>query len=317
METETAPIDVVLFGSSRLALIDDAAMNARLARLCTASAPRVFNASATAGDPVVSELLLSEWLERRDKPRLIVLEIQPESINHRDSWLENHALRQFNWRDCVAAAPSLVGRGRIMGLVRGRLLPVFLHRHHIRKQGNELLFGSTSSPPAAVARLVEDLEAEPAPPAATEAFVAGTAAAAGAVAKMCRDFAPTGYTAERLEQVLARCRAENIEVVLLMPPLTVGHRAGYEGATNERLGEYLAELCARFDADCIDLRARLDDRYFADSNHVNAAGSRAVARLLVDEIVVPRLLGNSPPLPGYGIERPALTAEQTSPSLSR
>jgi hypothetical protein len=318
MDAEASPADIVMLGSSRLLGVDAVLINARLADRSGADAPRVFNAAVAAGDPVASQRLLAEWMQRSGRPRLVLLEIQPESINHCDNWLQEHVLRQLDWPDTIAAAPSLIRNGRSMGLVRARLLPLFLHRYQIRKRLQDHLFDAPSVPAAAAyTRLHLDLDADPPPPPVTPEFVAKTQSATDAVRKMVRDFFPNGFTAKRLEQTLSLCRTQNIEVVLVINPLCVSHRNGYDDVANSRLRTYLDELQAEFGACCVDFRGRLGDEYFSDSNHLNVAGCRAFARMLTDEIILPRCHSPTSPFPEYDRHRPALTTERARPSSSR
>src|SRR5262249_44702694 len=98
------------------------------------SAPRTFNASLPAGDPTVFERVFDDLLRQGCRPQWLVLEIAPGTLNQNDNWLHQHALNVLDWRDVVETVPALCRNGRIMYLVRGRLLPLFLHRYHICKQ---------------------------------------------------------------------------------------------------------------------------------------------------------------------------------------
>jgi hypothetical protein len=292
LEARARTPDIIFLGSSRFAGgINCPVLDAELRRGLGPQAPRTFNAALPAGEPAVFERVVDDFARRGHHPRMLVLEISPETVTHRDLWLSDAALNVLDWRDVPEAVPALCRNHRIMALVRGRLLPLYLHRHHIRKQALALLDSWRHPLPAAAKSdppVPRPVTCDPEPPILTAKIKGFMEAGYELVCKDMRDFrAGGGMCGHRLERLLARCQATGVHVLLVAPPVSSPYRRGYSKEVNAAFLAYVQELCARYGCRYIDWRDRLPDPYFCDCHHQYPAGSVYFCRHLGNEVLVP------------------------------
>ena len=132
--------DVLLFGSSRfreLILPDE--VEARLRERLGERAPRVTSLAFNGGDLVGSEIMLEHVLASGARPRMALIELTPEWLQHPVPVLNGQLLRAFTWRDVGAWLPELL-LGTRRTLICARLFPVYCYR-------DELLTWATGRPP--------------------------------------------------------------------------------------------------------------------------------------------------------------------------
>jgi hypothetical protein len=86
-------------------------------------------------------------------------------------------------------------------------------------------------------------------------------------------------------ELLALCRREKIEVVMVRPPESSPLRAGFSAALNERFERWFARLRAETGAALINARDWVDDENFADGTHLNPDGARDYSRKLEPELL--------------------------------
>jgi len=99
-----------------------------------------------------------------------------------------------------------------------------------------------------------------------------------------------------LFELLAICRIEGIEVTLLLMPEGAPFRALYPPEADERLEQFLAELCREEHADLVDTRRWVDDVDFADGHHVLAHGAEVFTNRFQAEVLGPVLAKLHPEL---------------------
>ncbi len=286
LQREVPRPEIAVFGSSHFQAFDAGLADALLVRSLQDASPRTFNAAVPAGDTVVAERLMTTWLGQGYRPRMIVVEVVPESLNWNNTMVTQQVIRLLHWRDAPQAAVALCRNGRILTLFRDRFLPLHLHRYQARKQIGQWLFSVEE--PSGIESVSQRTipETDPAPPPLTPEILAYQKAAP-IVAHMVREYAPRGLTADRLEQLLQECRDAQIVVELVVAPVSSGYRAGYTPQMNSLFRQYLEKLQWTYGCDFYDWRERLTDGYFADSNHLNGAGSQIFSRQLTEEVILP------------------------------
>jgi len=77
-----------------------------------------------------------------------------------------------------------------------------------------------------------------------------------------------GVTAEALERVLDRCRAEGIGVVLLGIPACSAHRAEFTPQIEVEYMDYINRITTRYGCRFVDAREWIPDTLFLDDMHL-------------------------------------------------
>jgi hypothetical protein len=285
------PPEILFLGSSRFeGNLSCPVLDAALRRDLGAEAPRTFNAAVPVGDPTVAERILEDLFRQGYRPKLVVVEVSPETLARRDNWLYQHALRLLEWRDVPEALPALCRNGRIMYLFRGRLLPLCTHRYLICKEaiaGVSSLFHPVPRTPACDMEVGEPVESDPEPPELTPATVALMEAAYRGLGRELQDYRVGGVSSHRLERLLERCRSQGVAVLLLGVPVSSPHRRAYTPEVDERYRDYLRELTQRYGCTYSDWRDALPDEYFTDNHHVHPEGAVYFSRRLAPAVLVP------------------------------
>ena len=259
-----------------------------LLRQATNSPLFLFNAAVPAGDPVVYDLLLDDVLRLKPLPRLLVLEVSPETLARYSTFLPMHLLRQITWLDVPAFAPELERNGGWTRLLQAKLLPLWVHRlemqRHVaplRRRGaaalhHRLPYPAADWPVLAVPPLVRPPGTGPLMDLTREHL-----------RYKLRDYAINGICSRSLERVLERCRQCGLEVLLVGVPAPGPCREGYSPAVEAVYRAYLAGLRSRFGCAFIDLRASVPDEGFGDATHLTFEGAALFSNRLVREALLP------------------------------
>lgn len=284
LRSATPSPTIICLGSSRFqgGLLHNAVNP--LLREATGKPVYLFNGAVPAGDPLVYELVLDDVLEAR--PRLLVLEVSPETLARSPIFLPMHLLRQTRWREVPAVATEL-GQSHGWGqLALARLTPLWLHRLVMQRQlsplrrCHEVIIGRMPYPwvegPAPVLPLVEQ-------PGARAAVERGR----NDLRNKLADFRLGGLSCQALERVLERCRARGVEVLLVGVPAPGPCREAHGPAVLAAYRAYLARLRQRFGCAFVDLRAAVPDEGFIDGLHLSLAGGFWFSRLVTREVLLP------------------------------
>jgi hypothetical protein len=276
LKARKQPPEVLFLGSSRFhGNVNCAVMDAELRLHLGEKAPRTFNAALPAGDPTVFERVLDDFLRDGYRPKLVVVEVDPGTLAGRDNWLYEHALNVLDWRDVPEASLALCRNHRIIYLVRGRLLPLYLHNRQIRKEATVVLKSLLGSGHAAVRidpPVLPAVIADPEPPPMTPVARAAMEQGGLDVGKETRDYHLQGVVTRRLERLLARCQSSGIAVLLVRVPVSSPQRRGITAEVNAAFLQYMKTLTALHGCCFTDCRDRIPDSYFRDGHHVYAEG---------------------------------------------
>jgi hypothetical protein len=284
--------EILFLGSSRFCSnwncgILDAALKNDLGE----QAPRTFNASLPYGDPIVAERLFDDMVHMNYHPRLVVVEVNPVALARRDNWLNHQALRLLDWRDVPEAFTALCKNGKILYLVRGRLLPLYLHRDQICKNSTALmasLFHAQPVPPPCDPPIPATVPADPElPPPLSPAIRAQVQANCNVVAFELRDFQPGGVAGGRLERLLDHCRSMGISVLLVQPPVCSQYRQAIPPQADAAFEDYMGRLCQHYGCRYCNWANHLPDPYFRDEHHAYPEGAVYLSRRFAPGVLVP------------------------------
>ena len=298
--------DVLLLGSSRFEQLSAGEAGVLLHREHPDADPEgVYNAAVPAGDPIVEDFLLERLLRQGSRPRLAVVEISPETVNEYNVWFTMHAHRQITWRDTPACFVEVCRADEFKRLVRARLVPLYAHRRELRRQALAAVTRPISPPPAPARRSAEELFGGSLPsvgpdgrlpwetllqvarPPLTPAEAEARAAFARTTWKRFKDYQPGGTTAAALERLLQRCRANDIEVVLVGVPNDSYFLRQCTPDINATYLDYVGRLTRTYGCRFIDYRDAEPDQLFVDSNHLNGEGASHFVRRLTRDVISP------------------------------
>lgn len=279
-------IDVVVFGTSRLKGVPAERLQRALAQTAPAS---VLNASVPAGDPFAYDRILTALQQRNQQPRLAVVEVNPEMLTPGYRFLRASVARFFGWPEMIRWRRALVPSRSLNEAIGSRFAPFYKHRHALWAW----MAPSPAAAPAVVrlpAAELDALAAAPDTPLANETERQQRALnTARAYEGWMGDYQVAGPIPATLQQFLARCRADGIDVVLLAPPATAAVRQIYTPEREARFQAFIRDVTSPLAIPFIDYRTRLDDRFFDDGVHLSSSGGARLAEIMAAEVIAPRL----------------------------
>jgi hypothetical protein len=297
LQRATRKPDIILFGSSRFQGLDVGEMHKAFGDVGMDRDVRVMNASVGAGDLISAEFMLRQLMHRGAQPKLVVLEISPETVTHYNRWILEHLRRLLTWKDVVRFLPDIAGDGQVLRFVQARFLPLYMHRHAMWKSvwqavehafphpnGDEVPSVSDAArhSPLTLATRVE----APPPSQPQEPLTCG---GLGEVRRWLRDYeVGAGNSEAALKRILSRCRKHDIRVVLVGVPVSSAHRQLYTPSIEAAFQRYVKQfLCDDF-CTFVDYRDQVPDAFFKDHHHLNPEGGIYVSRRLAIEVLAPR-----------------------------
>jgi hypothetical protein len=279
--------DILCLGSSRFGtcLIDQ-----ELTRFLSEQGYdlEVLNLGVPLGDLVASENTLELLLTRGLRPSLLLLEISPEFLSADNTWLQYHVERHLRWDHAPRFCEDLWRTGQGGKWLEERLLPWYVHRkgywnawgdlalriHRPRHQRSKPLAAADQRREWERALDLTDRTRVTMGDARTEAVI-------DSFRPSFSPYRPGGGTLRALERILARCKRDQIEVVLIAPPLRRDHRNLY---TPEVETSFQACL-KRVTTDHIafwDARQIVPDHHFLDNQHADWDGAMTFTSQLSD-----------------------------------
>jgi hypothetical protein len=301
LENTSPPPTVVCLGSSRLGTsIIDTEMTQTLRQATGEAAAQVFNASVPVGDPVVSEYVLHHLLQQGIRPRVVLLEMCPEAVNHRNYWIDIHIRRQLLWQDVPGHLVNIVRTGNLLRLLNNRVLPLYAHRVNLCQYVLDKAHNLNSS--ALLGNRMNHSEVKT--PAGTDLYINWkqiivaaqnpspdltnrTQAGLGGIQRLLRSYRPGGPSGAALERTILQCRRSGIEVILLGVPLASAHRQLYIPPIEMSYQAYVKKLCETYGCRFVDCRCALPDTLFLDHHHAEPAGGILFSRKFTAEVLAP------------------------------
>lgn len=258
----------------------------------------VFNAAIEAGDLVTADFIMEGVLEQGTKPRVVVIEVSPETLARRGEWMGQHVLRQLTWEDVPEHLGDIWRSGNMVRLLSARLLPLHMHRHEICRPVRDHVAALLSPPkkkgkkqstqPAASTQGVPwevfmELDQQVANPAKTSAGLP-------VIRRWLKNYSVGGGAGRALERLVQRCREEEVQVILVGVPVTEAHRALYTPEIDHAFLARLVDVSRRYHCRFVDYRGRIPDDYFLDNHHLHRSGGYYFSKLLAQETLAPVLL---------------------------
>ncbi|MBI2804190.1 MAG: hypothetical protein HYX68_04300 [Planctomycetes bacterium] len=297
LKARARPPEILFLGSSRFGGdINCEVMDAELRAQLGDRAPRTFNAWLGKGDPTAFERVFTELSQEGYRPKLIVLEVDPAALAGRDNWLYYHAMNLLDWTDVPEAGPALCRNGRILFLVRGRLLPLYLHNDQLRRELVSVVKSQFETPREKVTidpPIPPPVSADPQPPVQSPEAKQWIQDGYADFSRQLRNYHLQGVTTRRLERLLAQCKEAGVPVLLVGVPVSSPQRRACTPEVNAVFLDYLASLEQRSGCSFTDWRERVPDTYFGDGHHVYPEGGVYFSRRFAAEELVPRWRTNA------------------------
>ena len=297
--------DIVVLGSSRFRAGIVAEEIGRLLRQDTGSPRpvRVLNASVPVGDAIAEDFMMRLLLKSGARPGLVVIEVNPETVNHRNYWLEQHINRQLAWPEAPAYFVDAVCTGQLTRLFRARLFGPYLHRHkiwnesfqavvHLVQRDGQEPSSTTAAPapdPSPASRPGVDWEEllrltpQPLSVEQTRRFETGIVH----TRRLLHDYHIGGNPCAALERLIRRCRHHHMEVMLVAVPVTRWHRDQYTPEINAVFLAHMDRLTRTYRCRFFDYRDQVPDYLFKDIHHLTPEGGFYFSRRLTREVLSP------------------------------
>jgi len=288
-------VQVLFLGSSRfqvgIAADEIASLLEREGRLARPFG--VVNAAVPGGDLITAEFLLRKLLARGVRPRTLVLEISPETLNHYNEWLGFHVVRQLRWEHVPGYWLEACRAGHGMRFLSARLFPLFQHREQLL----EWVWATKQSTSAIGKPVPRQLARGPVP--WTQLLCPPKAKVTPELRdwiqvttdhqprRWLRDYRIAGNSPAALERILAFCGLQDIRVLLVAVPVTTAHRETYTPAIEQAFQEYVANIQRRYSCAFVDCRDWLEDGLYTDNHHLNPEGRLYFSRLLTYRSLLP------------------------------
>jgi hypothetical protein len=296
---------VVCLGSSRMGMCFRAAEIAQVMReRCGNSAIEAYNLSLPRGDLLTDDYLLEELLPRGVAPKLIVVEVSPESLARYNEWLDSDIRNLLTWAD----VPRLVREFRYLGapqrrsLFLSRLMPVYQYRTDLKrkifsevcssespKQKNRSLsltvsrLDSTSSE----AREAFDWSAVYARLMDPAMFAGNTQLMLPGLRTWLKQYQIGGFSARALTRLAHRARRAGSQLVLVGMPVTASYRQCYTPEVQRAYAEFMQQFTRNYDCRFVDYQDLLPDSDFWDGYHALESGGMRFSRRLAVDVLAP------------------------------
>ena len=268
---------VLFLGSSRFSAdVREEDVSREIVHVAPGRAQRVMNAWVSFGDPVSMDFVSARLTDAGARPELVVIEISPETLSHRNFAIDVHLIRQLTWTELPAALPDVVRAKRIAHLLGSRLNPTY----HFRNEVQGWLTRPIASP-----YLWGMPVAEPDEGSRWRLLLGGAVLAA----QRLKDFAPGGLSASRLERLIERHRAQGATVVLLGPPASSPFRSQYRAPIDAAFLAHMQTLERRHGVRYVEYRDRMPDERFRSTYYLSDVGAIEFSRLITREVLVPAL----------------------------
>jgi hypothetical protein len=285
------PPDIVCLGSSRFGcVIAPDALNDALRSFLGVDVPQVDLATVGGGDPVTGDFLLERLLATSGRPKLIVVELLPELLVTPLVSMDWHVDRLMTW-DQLWDSWSEMRKTHCLGTLAGvRLAPLWHYRLNMRREMQREIqpwmdhcfpkqAGAGVRPLTWLAVVEQQWFQKP----TAERTQYGVRISE----QWLRNYHTGGRSARALEQLLQRCADENIEAILLGPPVAAAHRQLYSPAVQSAYDTYLAHLQRTYPCRFIECRDWLTDDMLLDNHHANKDGAQCFSRLLAERVLGP------------------------------
>jgi hypothetical protein len=296
----TAP-EIVILGSSRLmGDLDEDELGKCLTRRSRSSRQiTAHNAAVEGGDTLLAEHLLREHLRVGVRPTMVILEMSPEFMNWFNMAYQLNTLRLLRWEHVPMHLIDAARSQQFLRLVQARFVPLYAHREFLWSLANERItqgsISHTFTPTPRrfqesplVAEVTAEEELAPLPPLSQATIDLINHESAFFHRHHLKRFAVSHHQRRALHSIVDLCEQEQMQLILLLPPVTAAQRRGYTGPVDGQFLSFLHE--ATQDRPCVrilDARDWLPDAAFVDNHHVNQNGAQHFTRRFVEHVLAP------------------------------
>lgn len=248
----------------------------------------VMNASVPGGDFITSERMLNDLLDRGVHPKLLLLEFCPDILNQQIGWLSLHTTRTFSWHDLQEYRSEMSSFTELKRFITCRLFPLFQYRHSIRGRLNDRWLPSQAATPVAIAPtdIITSLT--------DYHWTVELSQPAWPLQRQLREIEPHfekyqigGKPVACLRRILQRCQQEQIQVMLIEPPVAATHRQFYTPAVDQQFTAFTQQLCSEFNLARFSYRQAVPEEGFHDHHHCNRLGAHRWSEMLTQEVLIP------------------------------
>jgi hypothetical protein len=301
--------DLVYLGSSRsMSSLNASELTHELRERTGQFDFRVVGAPIPGGDFLTMEGLVNEMLRQGVRPRVLMLEVVPQTLMTRVRWYNLHLLRQIQWQDLPEHAIDLWQNGQIGRTFSALFLPLYVHRHDIVEYFWNGLPSTYSDDLFPRDTLTEAEMADWLSPNRPISAEKAARAALGAD-DIGRDMSPYiigGGSARALDRILDACERNGITPLFVGIPVSSAHRGHFEPDVAGPYHAHLQRLCDRYGAVFVECHDALPDSLFVDHHHTEAPAHVIFSRYLARRLPL-RLWTTpttSPPIRSVGYTRP-------------
>lgn len=253
----------------------------------------VFSAAVPGGEPLTMDFLASRLFTEHRIPRMVIVEIAPDTVGQYNSWLDGAIVRQFTIGDVITNFGGFfhsTPKAR-WHLCSSRLIPFYFHRNEWRTWARRKMEPSENNPANAT---VDSLAFQPV--RWPERKIADLTDADRAerlegglrrTRKALAGYKVSGRTPEAMEHLIAICREREIAIILVQMPVHSAQRALFSPAISQRYRDFVAHLTSTYECRYIDLSGRTPDLLLLDCSHSSSEGEEYFSRLFAEEILGP------------------------------
>jgi hypothetical protein len=278
--------DILFLGSSRLqGDIRIEELQKAMQETFGKEIPLMVNCSFPDGDPYAMDFLLQHLLSCGIAPRMVVIEISPETVMLGGAFFGGQVTRILTLKEMPDAAPDLVAFGKIQELLSSRATPIYTFRKEILTY----LFGL---PPPYLALQtgarqppVTNVNPQNNPGEGKENILTRIRSSRPKVQSWLRGFRIQGLYPRHLESMLAYFKANGIAAILVGVPVTTTHFECYSDGINEKFLYYMNTLVRTYGCRFVDYRNRFPDDLFNDHHHMSLEGAGEFSRLFGEEVL--------------------------------
>lgn len=290
---EQRPPAFAFFGSSRTGAAVDIIRTNELLRTESGQSPppRAVNMSVPAGDPISAEFILDQMLKAGVKPRYVVMEVSPETVNFHNMWMAGHVMRQLNWEHVYSHFETAKRGKALWHYLEARCVPVYTHRKQLVIEAKKMASGwlpkAGVAPPVGKPLDWDDIIRPPDRMPDEELLRYSRTRAEYSTRRWLTPYHADGITAHALERIIARCKAEGIGVVLLGVPACTAHRKEFTPAVEASYMGLINRLTNEHGCRFIDARDWMADSLFLDDLHLRFEdGAKVFTDRLVRDVLL-------------------------------
>jgi len=282
-DRNTAPLTVVMFGSSRAMNAWQASELEQPLRASTGRPVVAYNFGVRGGGHIYSSLSLRKLVAEGTRPDVVLLELFPPFLGEQADtelrWLAANELRsrEFELAEWLGLQSDEV---RLHWSQRW-LTPLYTHRVYLLNRACPQLLPHELRANWLMVYDDSGWVAHNKPPPKP-----------GDVEKTRRMYAANfagfrlgGPSCRALRETLDFCRGEQIACGLVMLPEASQVRGWYSAEMEQQVQPFLEELVAEYGVKIIDARDWISDEGFSDGNHLRVAGAREFSERLNGELL--------------------------------